>query len=75
MKKYIVISNVLHNGKKYDKGSEIKQGDEGFEELVKAGIAQDPFASGKIEAEESQAEGEPVEQPVEQSKSVGKSKK
>lgn len=37
--KAIMNKNVIHNGKSYDKGSEINKGDDGYEMLVNAGHA------------------------------------
>jgi hypothetical protein len=38
-KKYVLKSNVEHNGKFYKQGSEIKQGEDGYDMLIKAGHA------------------------------------
>ena len=39
MKKYVMNKNVIHSGKAYSAGQEIRESDAGFKELVQAGHA------------------------------------
>lgn len=48
---FVVNKNISHNGKDYLNGSEIKKGDAGFDELVKAGHAVEVSGSSKAQAE------------------------
>lgn len=81
MKKYLMNKNVEHNGKMYAKGSEIQEGDDGFEEIVKKGHAQvldlkDGEASPKMEEPKSNwKEAQPDKESVEQKQPANKSKK
>ncbi len=63
MKKYVMNKNVEHNGKPYPKGTEIKESDDGFKNLVQAGHADELEVSG------AKAESEPSEQPEQPEKS------
>lgn len=85
MKKYLVNKDIDHDGKLYKKGSEIKEGDKGFKEILNAGHAQmfefaDGDAEPKLEEPKSNVEvvsvqGGSEKQSKEPAKSVGKSKK
>jgi hypothetical protein len=57
---YLLNKNVTHNGKAYPKGSEIKEGDEGFKAVVGAGHASEvkPVEAVKGEPEKQSAQSE-----------------
>lgn len=68
MKKFLMNKNVEHNGKSYAKGSEIKEGEPGFKDIVQAGhaVAVEDKAEIKVEQEEK---------PEQPQKPAGKSNK
>lgn len=63
MKKYLMNKNVNHNGKDYLKGSEIKEGDDGFKSIVDSGHTDSFDFSAKVE-KASEVEPEVEEQPT-----------
>lgn len=59
MKKYVLNKNVWHNEKEYPKGSELKPGMDGFEDILKAGHCDViDFSEGVVEPEVGVAEAE-----------------
>lgn len=62
---YVMNKNVSHNGKDYPAGSEIKPGDEGFKELLKAGHVNE----GKGAVAQAAVEDAPEQAPAEESES------
>ncbi len=63
---FLLNKNVLHNGKSYPKGSEIKKGDDGFEALVKNGHAEEAKSVAHAEggSSEQPEAGQSEEQPA-----------
>lgn len=62
MKKYLMNKNVVHNGKDYPNGSELKESDDGFKSLIAQGHATElKFADPvEVKAEESEEQSEPT---------------
>lgn len=62
MKKHVMNKNVIHNGKHYPKGSELKADDKAFEQMVSDGHAHSMEFSDDGAAEQelpSQVEEQP----------------